>query len=791
MTNNGDTMNEQTTQQAGSQKAEALQKYTQAKQSGRVWDDWYTLNTHRFDLIPPGEPVTQEAIAEVLERAMEYCPTDAREDRPLFVRACPLNPRPGVLESSAAYDKDEFNLIFHRIVNKMLSKEDSDTPMYDHGYVDPHGSIIVQPFIQAHASCVAAPGSYIIMGPDNDGVTASKPGFKVAIPHTDSDTGHLNNLNELGINPANIELEFVSERTSGQSLSHDVHNSEEVRHNHFIVQLRGSDFHAPLAAAPAGVTINGLIPQGTVEVKHVHLVANSGDDELARMEAALHAGMPDGTVVAHPTGSHLSHHAGQCRKYGVPYIAADVVAGSTWVEAAAGWVIDDPSIEPQPYNPYEYHAEFARGLSVGVFRYARQHGWLSNHFHQFTGGPLMDPANTAFLGGTYVGWVLNSIMAVALGEMRHASGRKNNTTPLTFSTIQGVYHGKWVKYDTLGSDRQNYYYTIEQNPVSLGTIEKMLTFLDRNYATGWETGVGYGGTKYAEACANGVRLARAVRAFVQGGFTEEDMLEVVAAANVAEHAVHNNGYFFNKFMPQTALDWGTDPTKIRLYPQQFFRIYYAAAEAYSHYDNPFGGCEDHEALLDYVLNESATSLRNAPLFARKDLPEALAQVGELIGHHNPFTSSFLHPSGLYNNNNEDFISCGHAKCAFCSSHIKAQAEAERVSAGLFIGPAPGVPQDLDMTFPAHETVAPSDGDYAHTYANVIKLLKRIRDGEEEVSCPELYIAMGYYLTQHTKVYDTWNQAQKHLAHIITQGEFDWEEVKARYESYVSDMEASQ
>jgi len=55
----------------------------------------------------------------------------------------------------------------------------------------------------------------------------------------------------------------------------------------------------------------------------------------------------------------------------------------------------------------------------------------------------------------------------------------------------------------------------------------------------------------------------------------------------------------------------------------------------------------------------------------------------------------------------------------------------------------------------------------------------------------LYIAMGYYLTQHTKVYDTWNQAQKHLAHIITQGGFDWEVVKTRYDSYVSDMEASQ
>jgi len=95
MTNNGDTMNEQTTQQAGSQKAEALQKYTQAKQSGTVWDDWYTLNTRRFDLIPPGEPVTQEAIEDVLKRAKAFDGYPVYDD-PVFVRACPLNPRPGV-----------------------------------------------------------------------------------------------------------------------------------------------------------------------------------------------------------------------------------------------------------------------------------------------------------------------------------------------------------------------------------------------------------------------------------------------------------------------------------------------------------------------------------------------------------------------------------------------------------------------------------------------------------------------------------------------------------------------
>jgi len=220
--------NEAATVVSGSQKAEAYMKYMSARNNGSVWDEWNPLKTNRIDLVPPGEPVNDESIKAALVRIEEGGGLEwshkgllapPSEYKPVFIRACPLNPRPGVLESSPAYSLEEIQEVIERIAHKMLSVEDSDKPMYDHGYVDPHGSIIIQPFIQADASCVAAPGSYIIMGPDHDGVTAGKKGLKVAIPHTLSDSQTANNLKTLGIDPAKIELVGMPSRGACYILS--------------------------------------------------------------------------------------------------------------------------------------------------------------------------------------------------------------------------------------------------------------------------------------------------------------------------------------------------------------------------------------------------------------------------------------------------------------------------------------------------------------------------------------------------------------------------------------------
>ena len=758
--------NEEATEVSGSQKAEAYLNYMKMRRSGAVWDDWHPLKTQRIDLIPPGEPVDGDSLHEAAMRAEEelrgsrhFCSHYDLAKAPVFIRACPLNPRPGVLESSPAFSQDEFMLVGLRIIEKMLSLDDAPKPMYDHGYVDPHGSIIIQPFIKADASCVAAPGSYIVMGPDHDGVTAGGKGLKVAIPHTLEDDQTIGNLKTLGIDPAHIELEFVSRvnrawyhgDTLDEVLPKAMHSSQGVRHDAHIVQLRGSTGHASLVPAPAGVTINGLVPQGIVEVKHVHLVADDGEEELARMEAALHDGMPEGTVVAHPNGTHLSHHAGQCRKYEVPYIASNVEVGSTWVECASGWVIDDPSFEPQPYDPYEYYVPFARGLYTGLYRYARQYGWLSNHFHQFVGGPLMDPESTAYLGGVYVGWVLNSSLAVAVGELRHAPGRKNNLLPSHMATIEAMYEGSWIEERDI-NERKHYYATIEKKPITIDSIQRALGFLTGAYESGWGGG-GYGGAKYAESCVNSESLAFAVREFITGGFTKEALMRVIGECNVAEHNVHNNGYFFNKFMSKTSLDWGTNPLKVRMEPGDFFRVYYAARAAWEHYEDGPVEQADLTGLFDYVHGLTPNSLRKSPLFSRDDLPEELQAIQHRMSE---YPIHWVHNGQYSEPESDQFVPCGLEHCHLCAQHKKAMVEQKYKDAGMYLGTPSSVVSNYDMAYPVVVEDAPAPPDYPlQWYSNMDLLRSTVKqhsasaEGEMDMDMGDVLqlIAEGYYISQ--------------------------------------------
>ncbi len=144
-----------------SQKYEALEKYTQLKADYNSITEWVTLETVSRPLVRVGEemPSSFDAFidANVEQLKHDIQRTWAIIPFPLFVRACPLIPRPGVLESSKAKNMDEVDTIARRIMTTMMSPDPSDKPMYDHGFIDPHGTVIVQPFIDAKASAVVAP----------------------------------------------------------------------------------------------------------------------------------------------------------------------------------------------------------------------------------------------------------------------------------------------------------------------------------------------------------------------------------------------------------------------------------------------------------------------------------------------------------------------------------------------------------------------------------------------------------------------------------------------------------
>ena len=724
-----------------SQKAAALAKYTKAKRSDIVYSPWNTLTTETMEFNPSPEGIDlnddyiqlmRDEINDTVSSTVDRL-TNGYGRYPYFVRACPVQPRPGVLESSVAHDDAELIETLTRIATKMLSKEESDSPMYEHGFVEPEGCIIIQKYIDADASAVVAPNSYIFIGRDNDGITAGKDGVKVAIPHV-SDNATTDTLSTLGIDPSKIELEFVSMLTGSMPLHSRMRESHAVEHDSYIVQLRGSSGHTPISPPPAGVTINGIIPQGTVKVTHIHLVTDGGDEQLVLMEALIRNSPDEGTVVIFPTGSHMSHHAGQCRKYKVPFIVSDTVTvGSTWKEVASGWVTDDPAFEPKPYNPYQYVNNYIDGINVGMNHFARQHGWLSTQFHQFIGGPLTDVADTAFYGGVFTGWLVGATMSVGMGEMRHAPSCRSKNTPLIPAVLHGLYNDSWEESDnkSLSSNRKHYYTAVENTPVTIDSVIAQLGWLKKMYSTNWTSG--YGGTNYANSCLNAKNLATAIKVLIKKP-TEANLMDVIGQANMTENNIHNTSFFFNKFLSKTPLDWGTDPKKVTLNPADFFRVWYAAKDASEH-KGVSVELRDTTHIIKYANKQSIQGLREDPIFLRTDLPDEMYGASKLSS----YWSSMIH-SGTYGNTGDAFIPCGAEQCEHCASVVL-------MNIGKNIPKLPSIGKFLDMDFPTME----SEGELTYTTKDMDKHLMMAQELKDEATLqaiemePELYFGMALEL----------------------------------------------
>jgi hypothetical protein len=672
----------------GSQKKEALEKYQALKDDYNFSYPLTTLRLVSFDLLPEGAEVTEEAIEDVMIRIWNTQEINDQLDSwygtPVFVRACPLVPRPGVLESSRADTPDEARKIMERIATKMLSKDNSPKPMYDNGYIDPYGSIIIMPYIDADASAVASLGHYIMMGEGKDGITAGSEGLKMAIPLQQMDSCLVaRELNNNGFDVSKLELEFVSKMNDFDM------RSSSLSIDKYLVQLRGCEGARPIAVAPKGVSISGTFHgKGRIVVESIYHCADDSEEELERLEDALRDGMPFGTVVLHPCGNHLSHHAGQCMKYDVPYIASnDVSVGEQWTQATAGWVVLDPdgTYEPQPYDLTEYISDFKLGLNTQVGNYARQHGWLSNLFHQYTGGPINDPQQTAFFAGAFVGWLAKATLSVGMGETRHLTHRTNNATALTQTAIASIFQGHNIIRDGshMTDDRKHYYADIESIPMSWDSVECLFNITLEAYRSKVKWSSSYGGAKYRDSLNKGLATVKAIKRFIKKP-NADTLKELIAFANDNEHIVHNTGFFFSKFLSESALDWGTKPQHIQnLDP---FKMFYAGLDVM----NNMGKRHKTKAFDDrvravYEEFNTATlqSMRKTPLGERDSL---LSEGMRYLHIHQ------RHPQGKYSDAySDEFIRCGISACGKCDEHttyLKQQLSSAIVSDVLPISSSP-------------------------------------------------------------------------------------------------------
>lgn len=648
-----------------SQKALALEAYTEQADSWNTTTQWPVLKTAKVQLVPVGEDIPLH-INPFIDEKVEDLLAEVRKkfgphNYPLFVRACPLNPRPGVLESSRADTTEDVAIIARRIINIMLSPDPSDEPMYDSGLIDPNGMLIVQPFINATASAVVAPNNYILMGRDNDGITAGKDGLQVAIPLGNDPNVNMD-FHKIDLDPNHIEIEFVSER-SESNLETSVRSSNgHVSQRVAMVQLRGSEGHRPIAPSPKGVDISGTFHGAErITINHIHLVSDNTDEQLDKMEQALREGMPEGTVVLHPNGSHLSHHAGQCFKYGVPYIAStEPQVGEQWTQAQLGWVVldNDGTYEPQPYDPLDFTDSFIEGFDIGFSNHARLHGWLSNQFHQFIGGPIGNAEQTAKLAGAYMSWLINATLSVGLGELRHTYCNAKDSTALVMATVHAIYGQEaWaeVTHDNyLPEERREYYMLVEQQPATLASVIDLFAYMEKVYSLSWSSS--YGGEKYRISCENGRLLAEAVIKYFAES-TDENFKHMLSVANLVEHNVHNTGFFFNKFLAKTALDWGTKPDTVRVVPQDFFSVYYAADHIMQSYPQPLN---DFTNIIEVARGITTSDMKKTPLAEMDNI------IAKSVMH---IRFPHRHPNGKYSQvGSSHFLKCGIKICNTCVSH---------------------------------------------------------------------------------------------------------------------------
>ena len=599
---------------------------------------------------------------------------------PMFVRTCPLNPRHGVLESTKV-DMYTIQEVVARLQEIMMC---GTTVEYEGEILqveaDPLGSLIVQPFVEATSSAVYAPGMHIVLGEGHEGVTAGTDGISLAFPVRTS--SHESGVwSGLELDPDLHQLEFIANLEANLSRDdmdyHSTYGLSESMDN-MLVQIRGCDGNFPIVPPPKGVSINGAVPCGRIEVKKVWVA--SGLESVAWLEANITKDtVPAGYVISEPSGSLSSHIAAHAKSHELPYIVGEVKVGDSWVEAAAGWVINDPDgvFTPQPWDPTPYHKELLAGIDYANRHWRHQHGWFSTFFHQWYTHPHKDIHSTAYLGGVFIGWMLKSCLGLCLGEMRHAvlNGKKKNITPATALFLQSVIGGD--KYftlrdsnngNTIAGERTAYYYMMEDSIVDWVALPKIFKIIAKMFNTGWVSG--YGGAKWGNAAQVGADTAEALVAMMESP-TPENTRALAGKANLLENVTHNNGFLYNKFLSKTAFDVGTDG-----FPSDnmgnIFYVYEMALDILK--DTLESHAEptpnDWRTIGDFFLNKTPKYWRENPVFLNDDLPQLLKDEREHLRNH----TEYLHANtghnygDYYNSTPLGFILCGEENCSACNTY---------------------------------------------------------------------------------------------------------------------------
>lgn len=269
--------------------------------------------------------------------------------------------------------------------------------------------------------------------------------------------------------------------------------------SHYAVQMRGG---------PPTPRSQDYIPN---DIRVVEVITAEGD--LLEWESKMkEAKDRPGVIIDHKGGSLTSHYAVHAQLNNIPVVCSTKVKKGTLLTRTVDVVEPDldlftSGLVKSITTPYSKKSSVGR---VTGMCYATQ-------YHSMLG------KNASYYLGYAVGTMLQYGLAACGGEWRYQSG------------------SKWKGYP-----RNKIYSSITKNYVANRT--KIKTFAeDFQYKT-W--GGGYGGKKWYACAAAIIELDKYVLTFLNSA-NNDTYVNVVQALNVAINQAHNNGWWFNKFVPES------------------------------------------------------------------------------------------------------------------------------------------------------------------------------------------------------------------------------------------------
>ena len=182
----------------------------------------------------------------------------------------------------------------------------------------------------------------------------------------------------------------------------------------------------------------------------------------------------------------------------------------------------------------------------------------------------------------------------------------------------------------------------------------------------------------------------------------DNLTALCGAVNICENAVHNNGFFLNKFLDKRAFDIGTNPSAyLSLDPKLSFAIFMSARDAWLVRDIKKTKPRNISTTLNFAIKYSRAGTKmKKPLFSYSSLPKSYRVVEEKLVKQEAWgkfhTYSVTNPK-----------MCGSSKCSICKDiqvylDTHKQKEEQKVKNAMFHAPIPKILKTFEMFTPYDE-----------------------------------------------------------------------------------------